>query len=315
MEFICECGKTFSSKFALSGHKGFCKKYLGTERYEQRKKIKTLSDLKTKQTLTDRSKIKKQQELEKWISEQHTCEKCGKVMTEKFGSGRFCSRSCANTRQHSEEIKQKISNSVTKTHNENIITYFCIQCGSQVKQKDSLCGLCKHNSRITGEYLTDYVICPYCGKKLKLLHNTHLSKHNKTTKDLQKEFGNNYPTCSVRWASKNHENYTRGKFIPVELNGSIVTLKSTWEKWLFDLLMQYGEYFEYETKSIIYYADGQHIYKPDFYIPSKNLILEVKPDWARNNLAEVKRFYCELEGYVFCYVAIGDDIIQLLDML
>ena len=40
------------------------------------------------------------------------CEKCGKLVTSNFGSGRFCSRSCANARVHSEETKQKISKSV-----------------------------------------------------------------------------------------------------------------------------------------------------------------------------------------------------------
>lgn len=40
------------------------------------------------------------------------CEKCGKLVTTNFGSGRFCSRSCANARVHSEETKQKISKSV-----------------------------------------------------------------------------------------------------------------------------------------------------------------------------------------------------------
>jgi hypothetical protein len=29
-------------------------------------------------------------------------------MTEKFGSGRFCSKTCANSRKHSEETKNKI---------------------------------------------------------------------------------------------------------------------------------------------------------------------------------------------------------------
>jgi hypothetical protein len=53
-----------------------------------------------------------QQKLEKWINEKHTCENCGKVMTQYFGRGRFCSRSCANTRTHSEQTKQKIKESV-----------------------------------------------------------------------------------------------------------------------------------------------------------------------------------------------------------
>ena len=41
----------------------------------------------------------------------YICERCGKVVedSDKFGSGRFCSRSCANSRQHSEETKHKLS--------------------------------------------------------------------------------------------------------------------------------------------------------------------------------------------------------------
>lgn len=36
------------------------------------------------------------------------CEKCGKPMTELFGSGRFCSRGCANSHQRSKESREKI---------------------------------------------------------------------------------------------------------------------------------------------------------------------------------------------------------------
>ena len=39
------------------------------------------------------------------------CEKCLKEHDGSFGSGRFCSQSCANTQSHSEETKRKISNS------------------------------------------------------------------------------------------------------------------------------------------------------------------------------------------------------------
>ena len=42
------------------------------------------------------------------------CEKCEKNHNGTFGSGRFCSRSCANSRVHSEETKQKISRSIKK---------------------------------------------------------------------------------------------------------------------------------------------------------------------------------------------------------
>lgn len=42
------------------------------------------------------------------------CERCGKEHDGTFGSGRFCSRSCANARDRSEETKKKISASVIK---------------------------------------------------------------------------------------------------------------------------------------------------------------------------------------------------------
>jgi hypothetical protein len=40
------------------------------------------------------------------------CEKCGIDIDGKYGSGRFCSKSCANSRTHSEQTKINISNGV-----------------------------------------------------------------------------------------------------------------------------------------------------------------------------------------------------------
>ena len=43
------------------------------------------------------------------------CERCGKWHDGSFGSGRFCNRSCANARDHSDETKRKISSGVLYT--------------------------------------------------------------------------------------------------------------------------------------------------------------------------------------------------------
>lgn len=40
------------------------------------------------------------------------CERCGAEHDGSFGSGRFCSRSCANARDHSDETKKKTSNTL-----------------------------------------------------------------------------------------------------------------------------------------------------------------------------------------------------------
>lgn len=65
-------------------------------------------------------KLKKEKEnqllLEQWIVEQHKCECCGKVMTEFYGSGRFCSLHCASAfhnigREFTDQHREKLSKS------------------------------------------------------------------------------------------------------------------------------------------------------------------------------------------------------------
>lgn len=42
------------------------------------------------------------------------CQRCSKLHDGKFGSSKFCSRSCANARNHSRETKQKIQKSLNE---------------------------------------------------------------------------------------------------------------------------------------------------------------------------------------------------------
>ena len=128
--YKCECGKEFDNPQKFNGHKRHCVIHLeNTHKLEKMKKSEEFLKLQSYKALKEKSlenkKIKEElklKELIKWISEKHTCEKCGKIMTEKFGSGRFCSRNCANSRSHSVEIKNKISNSVKETYNTNEAT-------------------------------------------------------------------------------------------------------------------------------------------------------------------------------------------------
>ena len=79
----------------------------------------------TKQRISEikkqRSEELRREKLRVWISEHHCCEICGKVMTEKYGSGRFCSKQCANksisikNKQviHTAEWNKKMQTSLT----------------------------------------------------------------------------------------------------------------------------------------------------------------------------------------------------------
>lgn len=59
------------------------------------------------------------------------CEKCKRAIDGSYGSGRFCSRFCANSRIRSNDVKEKISKSLTKEKEEAI----CKECSNVFKRK------------------------------------------------------------------------------------------------------------------------------------------------------------------------------------
>lgn len=71
----------------------------------------------------------------------YICERCGKQVedSEKFGSGRFCSRACANARTHSKETKDKIRKGLNKT-----TECFCEYCGKAFSNLTS----CRSHERL-----------------------------------------------------------------------------------------------------------------------------------------------------------------------
>jgi hypothetical protein len=58
------------------------------------------------------------------------CEKCNKEHNGFYGSGRFCSRECANTRSHSDKIKRQISISLGGTGKLKKIKK-CLHCSKE----------------------------------------------------------------------------------------------------------------------------------------------------------------------------------------
>lgn len=113
---ICVCGAEFENAQKFNSHKSHCQahyihKYGSLEEYEAHKASKHKA---AGEALHIKAEINKQTTLAAWVAAQHKCERCGEIMTTKFGSGRFCSRACANARDHSEETKEKISQALIK---------------------------------------------------------------------------------------------------------------------------------------------------------------------------------------------------------
>lgn len=107
--YVCECGKCFYKPNNFNAHKSHCIKHLGEDRYNQICYSRKAGSKKAGVKCHLKAIKRKNESLSIWILEKHTCEKCGKVMTEKFATGRFCSKSCANSHQKSEASKLKTS--------------------------------------------------------------------------------------------------------------------------------------------------------------------------------------------------------------
>lgn len=148
-KYTCSCGKEFNSSQSFNGHKSNCIEHL-----LKIGKIKSREDWLLQKRAQNKEAAnrrvanvekRKANELATWIAEKHTCEKCGKLMTEKYGSGRFCSRACANSRDITNEHKQKTSNTLKgiQRSTNNTATQRRIKAEFEYNQNPCTCAICK----------------------------------------------------------------------------------------------------------------------------------------------------------------------------
>ena len=115
--YVCECGKEFNKAQSYNAHLSHCRVHLGEEKYLARlnksKESLYKGSLKAGEKARNNKLDKELKAKIEWESEIHYCERCGKELPhnyeDKYGSGRFCSVTCANTRKHSLETLEKIA--------------------------------------------------------------------------------------------------------------------------------------------------------------------------------------------------------------
>lgn len=166
MTYTCICGRCFDHLQAFNGHKSHCimhqqQKYGNLDIFQHARELRIAGNIQTKLT----KKAKRLEELDadkiSWLNEHHICEHCGSVITSYLGTGRFCSRSCANSRPQSKKSKEKISKSVSITmkrlgssiKQSNIKKYLenpnlCVVCNSilpyEIKHRKTCSNACLH---------------------------------------------------------------------------------------------------------------------------------------------------------------------------
>lgn len=145
----------------------------------------------------------------------YICEHCGKIVEDKdkFGSGRFCSRTCANSHKHSDETKNKIRDGINK----QTICY-CQFCGkefSTLTSKASHERLCKENpNRLK-------IVNDLAEKN----HKAKLERHYKTgsgdfldiTNGEVEEYLENHKTCEICGKTIEEANKWNSLFAPKRL--------------------------------------------------------------------------------------------------
>lgn len=179
------------------------------------------------------------------IEEKHVCERCGKVMIEKYGSGRFCSRSCANARHHSEDTKQKIKVSFHKTIDSRT-TEEKLRIRNQIinRHKD--------------EYMKNPCYCTVCG---------NLVPYERKNK--------NYCSRECAYANSGgyRQNASYGKFGTYKG----IYCDSTYELAFLIYCLDHNIEIERCTTYFMYEYEGSfHKYYPDFYLPKSDTYVETK---------------------------------------
>lgn len=144
-EYFCECGKVFDAPQRFNGHKSHCKIHLSlTGNLEKRLQLDAARGQMLAARAAAASLERSMQSLNLWLAEKHKCETCGNLMTEKFGSGRFCSRSCANANhpksKHSIEARERSIARGKALHEANVQAYLsnpntCQICGANLSYK------------------------------------------------------------------------------------------------------------------------------------------------------------------------------------
>lgn len=259
--YICECGKTFMTPNSFNGHKSHCVVHLEkTGRLQVRKQVDETNGAKQSKSLKQRATKIKEEQLKQWLLEEHTCEKCGKVMTARYGSGRFCSQNCANSHLVTKQTRDKIS--------EGLRTSVALQNDVITRKQTAL-----------KEYYSNPIKCCICDTVI-----PYEKRYRKTCSDK----------CESTLCSRNskeaviqHGGNLNQKGFKSHFQGNYkgYHCDSTWELAFIVYHLENEIPFKRNTDHFPYIHEGQeHNYFPDFIIDG--IYYEVKG--YHNNIVEAK---------------------------
>lgn len=258
--YTCVCGEVFTAPNKFNSHKNHCRTHIEHKygSYEEYLRICTRNHELVGHKNRLNAEMRKKRNLQKWVSEQHKCEHCGKVLTKKYGSGRFCSRSCAASRPKRKETRALISSSILKTINERNLreVYRLAAIRKALKYGHTL-----HNVPEEGR-------CVVCGavtkKRNGVLNKTcSASCYRVLQSQIAKSFGLGGLSTSSSYGK-------RGTYKGIHCD-------STYELAFLVYCLDHNIAIVRNQRGFPYQYQGKtHKYYPDFYLPELDLYVETK---------------------------------------
>lgn len=191
-QFICRyCEKVCKNANALRNHERLCKlnpnhqHHTGFEPGWNRGLTKENNNI----LKSISNKLKKE-------FKPYFCKTCGKLVTSKYGSGIFCSKSCACKRKHTEEEKQKIKNKL-------------LVIASNKPKRFKTCIICGKLFEYTSRKNKGKTCSKECSLKLKIIKAKEIQ--NKLVKEGKHK----------GWTTRNIESYPEKFFKKVLENNNI----------------------------------------------------------------------------------------------
>lgn len=283
--YTCECGKEYTNIQAFRGHKSHCrvhhqsiltpKDFMQWQQQDTtRREYSDAVRLIASQRISTEAAAHKQQLLNQWILEQHTCEKCGTIMTEKFGSGRFCSRACANSKVKSKESRQKTRSALLKR-------FSCID--PLQKQVDAE----KRQEKREEQYLQDPYRCMICNQVIPLKRvqkfprvKTCSSECNRYRATLLAK--RRVAECGGNINQKGNATCRHGNYQGIHLDSTYELVYCVW-------CQSQGYEIKRCTQGFPYMWEGkEHLYYPDFIVDGT--YVEIKGYWTEKVQAKINAF-------------------------
>ena len=235
-EYKCICGKVFDNPQKFNSHKQGCKEHI-ISKYGSLDTYYTIKNRNHNRgkIVKEKARLKKQALLDIWINERHRCERCGNIMHQRYGSGRFCSRSCANSHKQSDESKVKIAHSI-KSKQQNIR----VDNISRYNESPNKCCIC---GKILGYDKRHNKVCSFeCSRKY-------------NSEQMIKKFSSGKLHITVR------KRYKHGFYKGIHCD-------SSWELAFVMYLIDNNIEFTRNTSQsfLYYYNDSYHNFFPDFII-------------------------------------------------